>query len=131
MRHDFMPTRHTGPRQLRGSFDGLGDGKYGDRSGVLIQNIEHSPDAARTAVLEGGLHHRFTTRLRRHTDIVKRALGLGVAVRQRTLGAALDIEVEVDGNVRATRPLWIWQALAVAEKIPLDHRVWFDLQHDV
>ena len=59
------------------------------------------------------------------------ALGLGIAVRQRALRATFDIEIKVNRNVRATRPLWIWQALAVAEKIPLDHRVWFDLQHDV
>src|ERR1700681_2930560 len=96
----------------------------------VAKNIKHTPGAATTAEFErrfdeGGTLSRFWT----HTDIVEHALGHIVAVRQRSLAASLNIEIEIHRDRSTSGPLRVRRELAIADEIARNHWIGFRLMH--
>src|SRR6185437_9349701 len=98
--------------------------------GEFVEHVKHPPGAAPAAVFERRLGERHAhSAIGRHADVVEHALGNFIAVEQRRLAAALDVEIEVHGDQRAARPFRIGRRRAVADQIARDHRIRFCFGH--
>src|SRR6266478_3875550 len=128
MADDLVTASDAGPRQFRVLLEAAGNGEHADRNRKVAKDIEQTPSAATAAVLEYGFDKRHAaTRLRANSNVVEHTLGNIIAVRERALAAALDVEIEIDRDQSAARPRWIRGRLAVSNEIAGDHgiRLWF------
>src|SRR6266436_7388074 len=128
MADDLVTASDAGPRQFRVLLEAAGNGEHADRNRKVAKDIEQTPSAATAAVLEYGFDKRHAaTRLRANSNVVEHTLGNIIAVRERALAAALDVEIEIDRDQSAARPRWIRGKLAISDEIAGDHRIrlWF------
>ena len=127
---DLVPAAHAGLGQFGVLLESAHDAQNADHDRELGKDVEQAPGAAATAVFEHQLDERHaSTALGADTDVVEHALGHGVAIGERRLPAALDVEVEVDGDMRAVRPSRVRRELPVSDEVAGDHRIGLRLGH--
>ena len=125
---DLVPAAHAGLGQLGVQLQRAHDTQYAHGDSVLGEDVEQAPGAAPAAVFEHQLHQRHAAAVSGDADVVEHALRHRIAVGERGLAAALDVEVEVDGDMRAAGPSRVRRELAVADEVAGNHRIGLGLR---
>jgi hypothetical protein len=122
---EFVPLGKIPAHDDRIALDRARDGEKRDLRVEPAEDLQKPPRADARAVFERGLDHRAAQpgKLRK-TDIVEHALRAGVPVHQRTFAAPLEIEVDVEGDAGAARPLRVRQRVGVADIVAIVLHRW-------
>src|SRR5262249_37110420 len=105
------------------------DAEHAERNVELGEDAQHAPDPNTRAVLKGRFHERIPfARHWRKADVIEHPLRRCVAVEDVRLTPRLIVEVEVERDTGASRPLRVGGMVTVAHVIasPL---VWGTLRH--
>ena len=117
---DLVPVGDKGADQFRVALGRLGHGQQAQLDAEPAEQTQQAPAADPRTVFEDGFDERAAqTRQRGLADIVQRALGFRVALQDRALAAALEVEIDVDRDTRPAWPLRIGRVSAVADEIAI------------
>jgi hypothetical protein len=118
MAHDLVTVLDQRPQKFRTLFQGPNDREGADFDVEAPKDPKQTPHAHPGSIFKRAFRHQSAhAGIRGITGVGQHIFGGRVALQQAVLAAGLDIQVEIDGDPRASRPFRVGWIRAVSMEV--------------